>query len=148
MTMPTRLMAAVIVVALTGCSERATSQDPISALNSVELLPDPSMAIPTARFDPAKIEDAKAAIMQDATVKDLLFDDGNAVEWHVGVLDDGSPRWGYAEAVCIILNQNGVSDDRTDVRVVDVAKLARSPGDFRGASLGHVDCATGRNLGV
>lgn len=92
---------------------------------------------------PSAIEAAKSAIKAEPKVKDFIYQPGQAVEWQIGVLDDGTSRVGYANYICELLAEKGVSEDRTQVRVVDIAKVAAGT-NFRSASLGHVACADRR----
>lgn len=88
------------------------------------------------------VERAKAALQQEATVKDFFYQPEVAIEWLVGVLDDGTPRWGYAQYVCEVLKENGAATDATDVRIIDIVKVANQGQSFREASLGSVNCGT------
>ena len=108
---------------------------------------EPPPAVERPRFDAQSIERMKLQLLAEPKIKDLYFDETNAVEWTVGVYDDGTSRFGYAGYVCLVLSQAGLVDKRTDVRVVDFVKASRS-GDWRAASLGHADCTTGDDLGV
>ena len=89
---------------------------------------------------------AEAAIRNEPKVKDILHQLNAAVKWQVGVLDDGSKRWGYAFYLCDVLREHGVVTKKTKpseqiVRIVDIVKVSRGVG-FRDASLGAVDCVT------
>lgn len=95
----------------------------------------------TPAVDPA-IEAAKAAIKAEPKVKDMLYQGDEAVQWQIGVLDDGSKRIGYALYICNLLREHKVLTGQTHVRIVDIAKVAQGE-DFRSASLGHVICETG-----
>lgn len=124
-------------IALGACSSPAPSDQP-----ATDEAPA-AMTVPVpAGPPPAAIEAAKAALQAEPKVKDLTYSAGDTVQWHVGVLDDGSSRVGYALFVCELLKEKGALADRTHVRIVDVAKVAQG-GDFRSASLGHVICETG-----
>ena len=126
--------------------------EPAQAGETVAATPIDASPMPPAQraaLDPRATDAAKAELMGWAQVKEVLFDPALVVEWQVGVLPrDGSSWVGYAETVCIELSQRDLVDRHTDVRIVDLRHLVRSPGDFRGASLGHVACATGENLGI
>lgn len=89
---------------------------------------------------PAAVESAKIAIRAEPKVKDLLHQQGQAVEWQVGVLDDGTSRDGYARYICEILAENGASTPRTQVRIVDITRVSRRE-TLRSASLGQVACS-------
>lgn len=91
---------------------------------------------------PAAIEAAKTALKAEPKVKDLTYSAADAVQWNIGVLDDGSRRVGYAQYVCSVLQEKGALAGRTHVRIVDIARVARGD-DFRDANLGHVVCETG-----
>jgi hypothetical protein len=97
-------------------------------------LPDPGPAI--------------AALKGEPKIIDLVYDRAAVVPWTIGVADDGSSRVGYAEYVCMVLREHGQITTGVSVRVVDYHKFMRNGGDARDASLGHFDCAAGRNLGV
>jgi hypothetical protein len=98
-------------------------------------------AVPGEAEPPTEaIEAAKSAIGAEPKVKDFTYQPGQVVEWHVGVLDDGSPRHGYAGYICQVLAEHGASTARTHVRVVDIVKVSQGE-NFRSASLGHVACS-------
>lgn len=90
----------------------------------------------------AAIEAVEKALRAEPKVKDFIYSPDQAVQWQIGVLDDGSSRVGYANYVCELLKENDVLTGRTHVRIVDIAKVAQGT-DFRSASLGHVICETG-----
>ena len=70
---------------------------------------DPSAyAVPGDAEPPAEaIEAAKLAIRAEPKVKDLLYQPGQAFEWQVGVLNDGTNRSGYASYICQLIAENG-----------------------------------------
>ena len=86
----------------------------------------------------AKVE---SELKREAKIKDLFHDSSLAVQWTVGVLDDGSRRFGYAGYVCQVITDGGAleRDGSTYVRVVDVVKVANGESP-RSASLGQVRC--------
>lgn len=86
------------------------------------------------------IQAAESAIRAEQKVKDLLYQPGQAVEWQIGVLDDGTSRVGYANYICDVLGEHGALKPTTHVRIVDIVKVSQG-GNFRNASLGHVSCA-------
>ena len=88
-------------------------------------------------------QSAEAEIRAEKVVKDMLYQPGQVVEWQIGVLTDGTDRYGLAEYICIVLAEHGVVSARTEVRIVDIARVAKGEG-FRDASLGRVNCASGR----
>jgi hypothetical protein len=131
------LLASTSLVA--GCNQ-APASTPARSTTSAATAPAAA-----DRFAPAAIAAAKAAISAEPSVKDLLFEEGGPVEWQVGVLSDGSPRFGFAEYLCQVARNNGVSDRQTEVRVVDIGKVANGV-DFTAASLGTVQCSDGTRL--
>ncbi len=60
-----------------------------------------------------------------ATVKDAIWLLQDSLK--IGVLDNGSPRHGYAEYVCAVVNEQGLHG--VNVHVVDIVKLKRD-GDW------------------
>jgi hypothetical protein len=74
-------------------------------------------------------------------VKDFIYQPGQAVEWQIGVLSDGTPRYGYAEYICSMLASHRLVTPRTEVRIVDIVKVTQGQ-NFRQASLGRVNCST------
>jgi hypothetical protein len=103
---------------------------------------DPSIAniVGTAGPPPQAVEAAKQALSAEPKIKDFIYQPGQAVEWQVGVFDDGTSRVGYASYICQVLDEHGVLTPRTHVRVVDIVKVSQGA-NFRSASLGHVACA-------
>jgi hypothetical protein len=132
------LFATGLLVA--GCGQAPASE----GTNSSQIRADIVQA-PPSRFPAAAVQKAKAALAAEPQVKDLLFQDSGPVEWQVGVVSDGSPRFGFAEYLCSIVREQGAGDDRTVVRVVDIGKVAAGA-DFRAASLGTVQCGDGARL--
>jgi hypothetical protein len=130
--------------ATSGTSEDEPAQQPERAV---------AAPTPTPRFEPAKVAAAKAMLAAEPAVSDVHFDAAPlAVTWQVGVSTLPSrftrdPR-DYARLLCGHLDQAGVVDSRTSLRLVDLWKLESTPGDFQAASLGQVRCATGDSLGT
>jgi hypothetical protein len=120
-------------IALSGCSASAPAAD-----TTAEAADPAEASAPTQ----AAIDAAKAALVAEPKIKDLSYDPANAVQWNIGVLDDGSRRIGYAQYVCQVLQEKGALAGRTHVRIVDIAKVAQGE-NFRDANLGHVICETG-----
>lgn len=85
---------------------------------------------------------AEKALRAEPKIKDLLFQPDQAVQWQIGVLDDGTNRVGYARYVCEVLKDHGALQPNSHVRIVDIAKISGGVG-FRDAALGHVACADG-----
>lgn len=126
---------------IAGCSSpaappTAADETPETAATMVEPVAD------VASPDPAAIEAAKAAIAAEPKVKDLTYGADDAVQWNVGVFDDGSSRVGYAEYLCQVIAEKGALAGRTHVRIVDIARVGQGA-NFRDANLGHVICETG-----
>lgn len=110
--------------------------------------PDPSATLrPEAeRSDepsPEAIEAAKAEIKAEPKVRDFIYQSGQAVEWQIGVLDNGTSMVGYANYICELLAANGALKPKTHVRIVDIVKVSNGK-SFRSASLGHIACADRR----
>lgn len=99
-----------------------------------------------SQIDSNKVQAAIAEINAESKVKDIHYDDKAAVQWHVGVINDGSKRYGYASYICGILAEHGVVTTNTSVRIVDIAKVVQQNQNFRKASLGRVDCNTYQHL--
>lgn len=99
-----------------------------------------------SQIDSNKVQLAIAEIKGETTVKDIHYDDKAAVQWHIGVINDGSKRYGYASYICEILAYHDVVTTNTSVRIVDIAKVVRQNQTLRKASLGRVDCNTYQNL--
>lgn len=77
---------------------------------------------------------------------DFVYDPHAVFQWTIGVKDDGSPRYGYAEYFCILINENELPTTGAKVRIVDYFKYMRTQGDARAASLGSVDCGTSQQM--
>ena len=121
-----------------------------------KLIGHPSAPVPVEETKPAEksveatskpettvqADAALKAIRAEPKVKDVLYQPGQAVEWQVGVLDDGTPRHGYASYICEVLSEQGADTADTVVRIVDIAKVANGT-NFRDASLGSVRCRDG-----
>lgn len=120
-----------------GCSEQG---------NPTELTATAETAAPAEpAIDPAKLDTAKAAIRAEAKVIDFVYDPDAVVQWTIGVKDDGSSRAGFAEYICQVVGSVGAKTDRTVVRIVDHRKYMAADGNGRDASLGTVDCRSGRH---
>lgn len=98
--------------------------------------------------DRAIAQKALDAIRDESNVIDVLYDPNLAVDWTVAVRNDGSRRTGLADYFCIVLSDHHAVAPTTNVRIVDHAALMANGGDFRAASLAHVDCNSGKDLGV
>lgn len=61
---------------------------------------------------------------KEPTAKDAAWTSNTTFK--VGVLDDGSPRDGYAMYVCEVLHENGFKGRKILVRIIDIAKLVRT----------------------
>lgn len=84
---------------------------------------------------------AKQEIQKEQKVVDLYYNPNAEIEWHIGVLDDGSKRHGFASYICDILHEHRLVSQNTSVRIVDVSKIKRG-NNFREASLGRINCMT------
>lgn len=70
---------------------------------------------------------------EEPTVKDALFTTDRMLK--VGVIDNNTPRDGYARYMCQVLTDKGVRGVR--VQVIDIAKLARTD---KWVKLGEAGC--------
>lgn len=129
-----------ITVALACAACSAPAAVPIDTNDADEQQPAAATLEPSPA--PGAIEAAKTALAKEAKIEDLTYDASAAVQWNVGVRNDGSRRVGYAQYVCQVLSEADALSGRTHVRVVDIAKVAQGS-DFREANLGHVICETG-----
>lgn len=102
----------------------------------------PKSEIDAGIVPPGKVLSAMTAIRAEPKVIDATHDPKAVIQWTVGVNDDGTPRWGFAEYVCTVLESTGIPRAGQKVRIVDFRKFMSSKGYARGASLGSVDCAT------
>lgn len=131
-------MIIIAAMAVAACSQQPA---PIAdEAKSYEYTAPAAPKAVAARFDPATVEKAKALIAEGSTVRQIFFDDTNEVEWHIAAVDDGSKRYGYAGAVCLLLREAGAYDDEVDVRMIDAAKIGEFRDAYREYSLGGVRC--------
>lgn len=117
-------------------------QTPNNSTAAVEALENQANAAEAKIADNTKqITAVEKALKKEPKIKDLLHDSGLAVQWTVGVITDGTPRFGYASYVCEVIKEGGAmeTDGSTYVRVVDVVKVANGESP-RSASLGQVRC--------
>jgi len=121
----------VLVFALSACD----SQPPVPQANAPAVAP----AVIQQRYRDGGAA-ALAALRSEPKIVDIHFDPAAAVEWNIGVHTDGSRRYGFAEYVCLVLDAKHARDERTDVRIVDIDRVAAGD-DFRTASLGTVRCS-------
>jgi hypothetical protein len=87
----------------------------------------------------ASISAVKAALKSEPNVKDFVYQPGEAVEWQIGVLPDGSSRIGYANYICELISENGAMTDGTRVRIADIIKISQGTSP-RDADLGTISC--------
>lgn len=99
-------------------------------------------------LDSSEVQSAIAALRAEPAIVDLVYDPQLVVPWTIGMANDGTPRTGYAEYICMLLKDHGAAEASTTVRIVDYPAYMQNGGDARGASMAHVDCSTGRDLGV
>lgn len=122
---------------------------PIAVLLLVASCDQPAPAPTTAPEQPQVVANAvnddalakaRALLEKEGQIRDFVLDPANAVILQAAVDDDGSRRYGYAEYLCIVLGEAGISLDRAVVRIVDAGRVQQSQGDFRSISLGTVQC--------
>lgn len=87
-----------------------------------------SAAIPCAMAQYKADESRQAAITaikkDSSKVKDALWT--SATRLKIGVLDDGTPRHGFASYTCGLLTELGFTDIKVTVDVIDIAKLVQT----------------------
>lgn len=123
---------------LTGCSNSPTEQPIADKTTEPALTP--------AEADISKVKAAEASFRAEPKVIDLVYDPKAAVQWTIGVKDDGGSRLGYADYFCVRLQQLGIDTAGTNVRIVDYRKYMAPGGNGRDANLGTVHCATDQPL--
>lgn len=143
--MPVRMAVLAGALCLSACGGQGQPQ---AAATIQVTLPAQPTPVRSVSVDQVAIEQVKAQLRKEPKIRDLVYDPDGAVQWQIGVEDDGTPRHGFADYVCMALAEAGLVAPTTNVRIVDVARLARSNGDFRDASLGRVTCATGQRSDV
>lgn len=86
--------------------------------------------------------DAKRAAVQaqfkskaEPTAKDALWT--SPTMFKVGVMDNGTPRDGYAMYVCEEIRDHGIRDSGLRVQIIDVVKLVRQN---KWVTLGEASC--------
>lgn len=142
----TFLMAIVLILIVGTIAKSAWPSAAEPVASEIESDP-PAPAGP--RFDMSKVEHMKRDLLARPGISDVLFDDHRfSVEWQVGVTSASTSQLDRARVICGELKNAGLSDGDTEVRIVDMIKLETAPGDFRGASLGMVDCTTGDSRGL
>ena len=94
--------------------------------------------------DPEKVDRFNEAIGNEPKVIDFVYDPEAAVQWTIGVKDDGSPRFGYAGYLCVLMDQYGVDRTGAWIRIVDYSRYMQD-GDSHASSLGSVYCQTNEN---
>lgn len=125
-----KLLPVVSIICLAACGPSEKS----SAANGATI----AGAEATAPSE-VSIYAVKTALKAEPKVKDFLYQPGQAVEWQIGVLPDGSSRIGYANYICELIAENGAMTDKTRVRIADIVKISQgsSPGS---ADLGTINC--------
>ncbi len=88
---------------------------------------------------------ARLALDQEPNIVDLTYQPDTAVQWQIGVFDNGTSRIGYANYICELLALHDALEPDTHVRIVDIVKV-NSGENFRSASLGHIRCRDRRSF--
>lgn len=132
------ITAAFLLASCDGGLSSQTNQTSSSQLTEV--------APSTPAADPVEVVQAVRELESWDAIIEVMHDESLAVQWTIGVRNDGSKRYGLAESVCIELSDRGLQHDRTWVRVVDRQAVISNGGDFRAASLGGVRCSTGDRI--
>lgn len=136
-------LAVAIAVVMLGGLALLTNNSPPPAPAAPET---PIVEATVAPLDPEKVAAFNAAIKAEPKVLDYVYDPSAVYQWTIGVKDDGSPRYGYAEYFCVLMAQHGLPLESAKVRIVDLWKYLEPGGNARDASLGSVDCATGEHM--
>lgn len=100
----------------------------------------PKADIPkTVAVDNKKAKRLIKKLKGEPKIKDVMYEPQNVAQWTIGLIDDGSPRYGYAMYVCEEVREAGMMDSTKDtlVKTVDIVKVSRGEG-FR--NLGMVRC--------
>jgi hypothetical protein len=79
-----------------------------------------SAASPTAKHDAV----LRALKNSEPTVKDAVWTSPRVLK--VGVLDTGKNRDGYAQYLCEVIGEHGLSGEGISVQVIDIAKLVKT----------------------
>ena len=66
----------------------------------------------------------KNILIKEPKIKDVLWSSDNILQ--IGIFDDGTNRNGYAEYICLVLNENGFENQRTMVQLIDIVKLTQT----------------------
>ena len=106
--------------------------------NSSNTLPAPQASAPSS----AEAQEALEYIKGLDWVKDAIYQDFAAVQWQIGILDDGRNPTAAAQSICDMLSLRGLVSENTNVRIVDIKKVSQGQ-NFQKASLGRVNCGTG-----
>lgn len=138
-----RLVGLALMLCLTACDQ----QGPESSSLPMEAPKSSSSPDRYPADHPAAVS-ALAAIQSEPSVIDAFYDPDLVVPWTIGVADDGTPRHGLAEYFCMVIADSIPYEQGYSVRIVDHQEIMSNGGDFRAASLGHVECGSGRNLGI
>lgn len=86
-----------------------------------------SMAMPAIAETYSPQHDAVVKLFQgpsEKTAKDAVWTSRKIFK--VGVLDNGTPRDGYASYVCQVLYEHGFKGQQVWVQIIDIAKLTRT----------------------
>lgn len=87
-----------------------------------------------------EIDSARQAVVEHFKTKEKIAKDSvwtSSTMFKVGVLDDGTPRDGYAQYVCEVLSDFGFKGKGVEVKIIDVAKLVRTD---KWETLGSAQC--------
>lgn len=79
-------------------------------------------------------------LKKEPKIKDVLYQPNAAVQWSIGVINDGTSRNGYAMYICDVLKEHGYANDNTVVRIADIVKVANGSTP-RAASIGSARCS-------
>lgn len=141
------LPRSILLLATASLAACGDAPAPAPAEDTTELLTPAEFAAAEQAYqqrqrgpDQKSIDAARDAIWREPKVRDFDYRPDNVVQWIVAVEDDGSPRYGYAGYICLLLREHGVDPEDQAVRVVDFAEHHQGEEYLREASLGALRC--------
>lgn len=122
-------------LALAGCDQVPAAPQP--GAPTLAIVPTPAKAA---------IDAASAAIWKESKVRNLDYRPDDTVQWIVAVKDTGSPQFGYASYICLVLGEHGALLPATAVRIADASLQGKLGEASRDASLGAIRCSDEEHL--
>lgn len=139
------LSLALILSGCGGTQAPAASDDPVAQQpqpeqppvaaepNPDQIEPPPADGLDQARL---KVKDVFSGSTDEPTSKDAAW--SSPTTFKVAVLDDGTPRNGYAQYVCMVLDDYGFKGRAVTVQIVDGGQL---PLTDEARKLGEAKCS-------